>query len=332
MRSESSNKKVEINRHRAICVCTVLCAAPLAALAAGKTPAPDAQGACSATAQAARVACAFDGQDDYFLTLGKCMNITDSDKRADCKERAAERRANIKPACNARFQSRNDFCDEVGQAPYDPEIDPAQFVDPADIGHGVAPNNYYPLVRGSEWVYRGGGELNTVVVTGETREILGVTCAIIHDVVRSEGEVTEDTQDFLAQDLAGNIWYFGEVSQELEDGFLESIEGSWLAGRERAKPGIIFEAAPQVSDAYRQEFALGEAEDAARVLSTTASESVPAVSCDGTCVLTEDFNLLEPDSLEHKYYAPGVGTILELDPEDGGRIELISYHIGPEAK
>lgn len=330
MRSTSSKEKIDWQR--SVCVCAVLCTAPLMALAAGKVPAPAAEGACSATAQAARIACSFDGEDDYFLRFGKCLNITDSDQRADCKERAAERRANIAPACNLRLQARNDFCDEVGQAPYDPVIDPAQFVDPADIGHGVAPNNYYPLVRGSTWEYRGGGEINTVVVTGETREILGVTCAIVHDVVRSEGEVTEDTQDFLAQDVAGNIWYFGEVSQELEDGFLESIEGSWLAGRERAKPGIIFEAAPQVGDAYRQEFALGEAEDAARVLSTTASESVPAVSCDGTCVLTEDFNLLEPDSVEHKYYAPGVGAILELDPEDGGRIELVSYRIGPEAK
>ncbi len=332
MRFESSNDKIEVKWHRWICICTVLCAAPLTSLAAGKTPAREVEGACSATAQAARVACGFDIEDEYFLALGKCVNITDSDKRESCKKRAAAQRANAGPECNAQFESRDDFCDEVGQARYDPVIDPAQFVDPADIGHGVAPNNYYPLVRGSTWVYRGGGELNTVVVTDETREILGVTCAIVHDVVRSEGEVTEDTQDFLAQDLAGNIWYFGEVSQELEDGFLKSIEGSWLAGSERAKPGIIFEAAPRVGDAYRQEFALDEAEDAARVLSTTASESVPAASCDGTCVLTEDFNLLEPDSVEHKYYAQGIGTILEVDPEDGGRIELISYRIGPEAK
>jgi hypothetical protein len=327
MRPESSKEKT--SWRRSACICALLSLIPLPSLAGG-TPGPNADGACNATSQAERIACSFDGRDDYFLRVAKCLNITDTDARADCKERAAQRRANIAAACNLRLQARNDFCDEIGQAPYDPVIDPAQFVAPSDIGHTVAPNAYFPLVVGSTWVYRGGGELNTVVVTNETREILGVTCAIIHDVVRSDGEVTEDTQDYLAQDVAGNVWYFGEVSQELEDGFLESIEGSWLAGRERAKPGIIFEAAPRVGDAYRQEFAVGEAEDAARVLSTTASESVPAASCDGTCVLTEDFNLLEPDSVEHKYYAPGIGTILEL--ADGGRVELVSYHIGPGTK
>jgi hypothetical protein len=287
-----------------------------------------AEGPCSAAAQAMRAACTRDIQDNYFTALAKCVNLTDSDQRARCQQVANALLASAPDDCNAELEARDDFCDELGQAAYDPVIDPAHFVDPTQIGGSVAPNAYFPLVPGSFWVYKGGGEINTVRVTSETREIEGITCAIVHDVVETDGEVTEDTQDFFAQDVAGNVWYFGEVSQELEDGFIEDIDGSWLTGRELAKPGIAFEAAPRVGDAYRQEFALGEAEDGGRVLSITASESVPAASCDGTCVLTEDFNSLEPDSVEHKYYAPGIGNILELDPQDNGRNELISYHIG----
>jgi len=327
MQSESSKEQVGWQPGASLCV--LLCTAPMLAFAGDGSSAPAAEGACSATAQSMRVACTFDSKDNYYVSIAKCQNITDSDARAQCIRLATVLRNQAPDECNAVFESRDDFCDGLGQAAYDPVIDPAQFVDPGDIGSGVAPNEFFPLVRGSTWVYSGGGELNTVHVTDDTREILGVTCAIVHDVVKVDGEVTEDTQDFFAQDIHGNVWYFGEVSQTLEDGFLTSIDGSWLAGSELAKPGIAFEAAPQVSDVYRQEFALGEAEDGARVLSTTASESVPAVSCNGTCVLTEDFNSLEPDSVEHKYYAPGVGTMLELDPTDNERIELVSYHIGP---
>jgi len=306
-----------------------VCAVPALALAAGGASPRDDDGPCSLSAEAARVACGHEAEDDYFIAVGKCLNFADESERSRCNRIASMRRADAPEECNEVFESRDDFCDAAGQAPYDPDIDPADFVDPADIGGSVAPNAYYPLVRGSIWVYAGGGERNTVRVTGETREILGVTCAIIHDVVETDGEVAEDTQDFLAQDRDGNVWYFGEVSQELVDGFIESIDGSWEAGRGLAKPGIIFEAAPAVGDVYRQEFALGEAEDGARVLSLNASESVPATSCKGTCVLTADFNLLEPDSLEHKYYAPGIGTILETDPDGDERHELVSYRIGP---
>jgi hypothetical protein len=303
------------------------CMVPLVS-GAGNGPSPAAEGPCSTSAQAARIACLRDAEGDYFLSLGKCANVSDADQRARCVALARLRRDEAPGDCFEQFETQDDFCDEFGQGAYDPVIDPADFVDPADIGHGVAPNPYFPLVSGSTWTYVGGGELNIVRVTGETRELLGVTCAIVHDVVAVDGEIVEDTDDYFAQDEAGNVWYFGEVSQELEDGFLVSLEGSWQAGSELAKPGIAFEAAPRVGDLYRQEFALGEAEDGARVLSTNASASVPAASCEGTCVLTEDFNLLEPDSLEHKYYAPGIGFILETDPDSGERLELVDYQIG----
>jgi hypothetical protein len=217
----------------------------------------------------------------------------------------------------------------LGQAPYDPPVDPARFVDPGEIGSSVAPNPYYPLVPGSGWAYASNaGESNTVDVTGETRVILGVTCAVVHDVVRVNGEVTEDTLDWLAQDVDGNVWYFGENSQQLEDGIVVAVDGSWMAGSNLAHPGITFEAAPAAGDVYRQEFLLGDAEDVGRVLSTGASATVPAASCNGTCVLTADTTPLEPGIVENKYYAPGVGFILEIDPDTGERLELLSYHIG----
>ena len=85
------------------------------------------------------------------------------------------------------------------------------------------------------------------------------------------GTLTEQTLDWYAQDDQGNVWYFGEYTTELPN----DHTGSWTAGVDGAKPGYIMEAAPQVGDSYCQENAPGLAEDAAQVLSLTASRSVP---------------------------------------------------------
>jgi len=76
---------------------------------------------------------------------------------------------------------------------------------------------------------------------------------------------------------------------------------------------------------YRQEFLLGEAEDVAEALSLTGSANVPAASCDGNCLITKDYTPLEPDGEENKYYAPGIGLILEVNVETGGRVELVEF-------
>jgi len=112
--------------------------------------------------------------------------------------------------------------------------------------------------------------------------------------------------------VPGTIWVY-----EAGD-----IDGSWTGGVESAKVGIIMPINPVVGDVYRQEFALGDAEDMGEILSLTASESVPGASCTGDCVQTRDFSPLEPGVEAHKYYAPNIGVILEV--EDGDRVELIS--------
>jgi hypothetical protein len=68
---------------------------------------------------------------------------------------------------------------------------------------------------------------------------------------------------------------------------------------------------------YRQEFALGIAEDLGKAIET----GVPAPDTDCTgCVSTEDSSALEPGFIENKYYASGVGLVLTVDP-DGTRVE-----------
>jgi hypothetical protein len=152
-----------------------------------------------------------------------------------------------------------------------------------------------------------------------------VTATIVWDRVFLEGSLIEETFDWYAQDSDGNVWYLGEDSKEYEDGEVISTEGSWEWGVDGALPGIIMWADPasQVHKKYRQEYYAGVAEDWAKVLGVDAEVEVPYGDFED-CLQTEDWSGLDPGHRENKFYAPGVGLVLEIPKEDDHRLELIT--------
>lgn len=203
----------------------------------------------------------------------------------------------------------------IADAAYDPEINPSDFVLSVD-------NPLLPLIPGTTHVYENDLERIEVSVTDDTKEILGVTTTVVRDTVFEDDEIIEDTFDWFAQDVDGNVWYFGEDTKEYEGGQVVSTEGSWEAGMDGAKPGIVMYADPEVgSPPYRQEYYPGIAEDMAEVLSVSESVLVPYGEFE-SCLETNEFTPLEPDVNEHKYYCTGVGLVLEVDVNTGDRTEL----------
>jgi hypothetical protein len=199
---------------------------------------------------------------------------------------------------------------------WNPQIDPADFVAAVD-------NPLFPLVPGTVFTYEEGGVLTvTVEVTSMTKEILGVTTTVVHDVVTDAGEVVEDTFDWYAQDAGGAVWYFGEDTKELENGRVVSTAGSWEAGVDGARPGYIVPPTPEIGETYHQELYCGEAEDMAEVLALDATADVPFGTFTG-CLQTRDFTPLEPAADENKYYCPGVGLVLAVNLNDMEREELV---------
>lgn len=208
---------------------------------------------------------------------------------------------------------------------YEPEVDPADFGGPID-------NRYLPLLPGARWVYEGvsDGELEhiEVVVTDERRQVMGIEAVVVRDTVTVDGELAEDTYDWFAQDADGNVWYLGEESTEYEDGEAVSTEGSWEAGVDGALPGIVMPADPTVGQAYRQEYYEGEAEDLGEALALDGSETVSGEAYDELLV-TREWNPLEPETVEEKSYADGIGLVLEVVTAGGeGRVELIEFTPG----
>jgi hypothetical protein len=171
-------------------------------------------------------------------------------------------------------------------------------------------NAYMPLAPGTAMTYKAAGEHDVFTVTDRTREVMGVMTVIVRDQAFEDGALIEDTEDWFAQDIAGNVWYFGEATAECDGRKVTSRHGSWEAGVDGAQPGIVMLAQPEMGDYYRQEYLLGEAEDVARVVRLNATIK-HALGSYSNVVITEDFTRLDRSLVEHKKYAPGIGLVEE---------------------
>jgi hypothetical protein len=205
---------------------------------------------------------------------------------------------------------------------YDPDI-PTQWA-------ASVTNPLFPLTPGTVLEYSSdtpdGFETITVEVLTAGRMVNGVAAVAVHDQVFLDGELIENTYDWYAQDLDGNVWYLGEDTQELEGGVVVGTSGSWEWNVDGALPGIYVWADPaaHIGEEYRQEYYADEAEDWAVVVAVNETITVPFGTLTG-CLRTEDWNGLEgrADTAEYKYYCPGVGISLEVSVADPTlRLEL----------
>jgi hypothetical protein len=200
---------------------------------------------------------------------------------------------------------------------------------PADFTTQVD-NPYFPLPVGGRWVIRvtdteGLEQREVITVTDQTKRIAdGVEARVVRDVVSEGGKPVEITDDWYAQDSDGNVWYFGEDTAEFHNGKRDT-SGSFEAGVNGADAGIAMLADPTAGQTYREEYYAGHAEDRSRVLALDQQAEVPFGHF-GDVLLTEDYTPIEPDVLELKFYAKGIGQVLAQTVSGGSeREELISY-------
>lgn len=192
-------------------------------------------------------------------------------------------------------------------AAYEPKLDPKQFTTRID-------NPYFPLPVGRRLVYKGAKDGKTqkdvVTVTARTKLVAeGIRARIVTDIATHNGKLLEKTQDWYAQDSAGNVWYVGEKTASYENGTVDR-SGSWEAGVHDAEPGIIMKAHPAIPDAYRQEYLRGEAEDTAWTVHLGGTVRTPFRTFHGTLTSLEATRI-EPGLYDKKVYARGYGIVVE---------------------
>ena len=286
--------------------------------------------ACSTHAKLLRHACYADRQDDYLVHIADCVYVTSAENERDCRKSARVESAEKSEECRDVYEARLDVCDLVGEQRFDVEFDPDDFVNPNDLG--FVPNPYWPLTAGHTHVIIAEGEVTVVTATDEVRDVGGLPCRVIRDLVfeedvDDEGEVeyeaVEVTQDWYAQHVDGDTIYCGENTYEIEEGLIDNTDGSFANGTDRARAGFLVRAFPVIGNGDRQEMATDEAEDYVRYENMGVSPSDDeggddmAFPCNDTCLQTFEVNPRDPGQAEYKYYLPGTGFVLATKLEDG---------------
>ena len=125
------------------------------------------------------------------------------------------------------------------------------------------------------------------------------------------GELVEVSYNYYAQcPRTGNVYDFGEKVELIENGRVVSREGTWVAGKKGAKPGLIM---PQ-SFLLGARYCHGMAPDISQDRSEHMEMGLKVVTAAGTfenCVKVVETSPLEPDEESIIIYAPGVGIIAD---------------------
>lgn len=186
------------------------------------------------------------------------------------------------------------------------------FSNPTDID-----NRFFPLVPGTEWVYKG-----TVTEAGEqtphrvvftvsrlTKKIDDVETVVGWDRDFADGDLEESELAFFAQDDEGTVWRFGEYPETFEDGTFAGAPDTWVTGLAGARGGIYMLDDPEVGDSYVQGLVRSiEFFDVAEVASLDQRTCVPQCY-DDVLVIHETSPLDEEGGTQTKFYAPGTGLV-----------------------
>ena len=177
-------------------------------------------------------------------------------------------------------------------------------------------NPYFLLIPGHRLELEG-KDGNTVVhltitVLGDTLTVDGVETRVVEERETEDGELVEVSRNYFAHcEETGSVFYFGEDVDNYENGVVDNHDGSWRAGVDGARPGVIMPGLNLVGARYFQEIAPDVALDRAETVSVTETLTVPAGTFQNV-LKTKETTPLEKGR-EFKFYAPDVGLIRDAD-------------------
>jgi hypothetical protein len=152
-----------------------------------------------------------------------------------------------------------------------------------------------------------------ITVLNETREVNGTQARVIEERESVGDDLVEISRNFFATcEETNNVFYFGEEVDIYENGMIVDHEGAWLAGEGTNRAGIIMPGTILLGARYYQEIAPSVALDRAEIIDTGQVIQTPSGDFSDT-LITRETTELEPDEVELKYYASGIGLVQEED-------------------
>lgn len=196
-----------------------------------------------------------------------------------------------------------------------------QFVDnftvAANEWSSTVGNPYFILEPGYTLVLDGTEGEKTIhlaiTVLDETRKIDGVETRVVEERESADGKLVEVSRNYFAMSKkTKDVYYFGEDVDMYENGKVTGHEGSWLAGENGAKFGLMMPGSPRIGDRYYQELAVNVAQDRAEIVSLSEPLATRAGKFEN-CLQTKETTPLNKGDVGYKYYAPGVGLVRDGD-------------------
>ncbi|WP_299431579.1 hypothetical protein [uncultured Meiothermus sp.] len=170
-------------------------------------------------------------------------------------------------------------------------------------------SKYFVLMPGYQVVLADKSTTLSFTVLNQTKTVGRIVTRVVEEKEVSDGKVIEVARNFYAIDTAtGDVFHFGEEVDAYENGKIVSHEGSWLAYKNGARPGLLMPGNPRVGMKYYQEIVPGVVMDRAEVLSLSKTVRTPAGEF-RNCLQTEGTSKLDPNAVEFRIFAPGVGLV-----------------------
>ena len=180
-------------------------------------------------------------------------------------------------------------------------------------------NPYFILEPGYQLVLQGGDTRIQITVLNETRMVGGVNTRVVEEREWKDGKLYEVARNYFAIcEQTKDVFYFGEDVDFYENGKVVKHDGSWLAGKDGNKPGLMMPGTPKVGMKYYQELAPRVAMDRAEIVSLTETCDTPAGKFP-QCMKVKEGSALKLTETEYKYHAPGIGLVRDED------VRLIKY-------
>ena len=180
-------------------------------------------------------------------------------------------------------------------------------------------NEYFILEAGFQLVLEGGDTKLQITVLDETRNVDGVLTRVVEEREWKRGKLYEVARNYFAIcEQTKDVFYFGEDVDFYENDKVVKHDGTWQAGKDGAKAGLIMPGTPKLKMKYYQEVAPQVAMDRAEIVSLTETCKTPA----GTftkCMKVKEGSAIDPRMSEYKYHAPGIGLVRDED------LRLVKY-------
>lgn len=174
-------------------------------------------------------------------------------------------------------------------------------------------NPYFVLEPGFQLVLEGGGTKLEITVLNDTRTVDGVVTRVVEEREWKDGKLYEVARNFFAIcEQTKDVFYFGEEVDFYENGKVVKHDGSWVAGANGSRAGLIMPGTPQTKMKYYQEIAPGVAMDRAEIVSVSETCKTPAGTF-SKCMKVKEGSAIDLLASEYKYHAPGIGLIRDED-------------------